>query len=303
MSKRESLLRCFAIYNRVRRSAASLEEIKAFLKSEAEIKGYDFDISTRTFQRDLDDIRSILGADIQYEPSRRKYVLKPSENDGYNVRLLEAFETYNVLKDSAGFSDHLDFEKTKASGLNHFHGLLHAIKNRLQLNFNYQSFWDEEPSLRKSNPYFLKEFKNRWYLVALDLKSDIVKTYALDRILDIDITKKRFPAPKEDPKEKFEDCYGIIGSVDDSVPERVVLSFDPRQGKYVKSLPLHKSQRILIDNEVELRIELELYLAFDFIKELLSYGNSMKVIEPLTLIKELTESHKAALLQYSGNGN
>ena len=299
MSKRESLLRCFAIYNRVRKSPASLEEIKSFLNTEAVISGYDFDISTRTFQRDLDDIRSILGADIQYESAKRKYVLKTSENDGYNDRLLEAFETYNVLKESRSFSDHLDFEKIKGSGLNYFHGLLHAIKNRLQLNFNYQSFWDKEPSLRKSHPYFLKEFKNRWYLVALDLKSEIVKTYALDRILDIDITKKRFPSPKEDPKEKFENCYGIIGSVNDSVPERVVLSFDTHQGRYVKSLPLHHSQNILIDSEDELRIELKLYIAFDFIKELLSCGSSVKVIEPVSLIQEMEKNHRIALLQYS----
>ncbi len=298
MSKRESLLRCFAIYNRVRKSAASLEEIKAFLKAEAEISGYNFEISTRTFQRDLEDIRSILGADIQYETSKRKYILKPSRDDDYNERLLEAFEMYNVLKNHAEFSDYMEFEKTKCSGLNHFYGLLHSIKNRLQLNFNYHSFWDAEPVLRKTNPYFLKEFKKRWYLVALDLKTEIVKTYALDRIVDIDITKKRFPRPEQDPKAKFDSCFGIIGSVNGSVPERVVLSFEPHQGRYVKALPLHHSQKILIDSEGELRIELEVYPAYDFIKEVLSYGSSVKVIEPKSLVQEISERHRIALSKY-----
>jgi len=79
----------------------------------------------------------------------------------------------------------------------------------------------------------------------------------------------------------------------------VVLSFDPYQGKYMKTQKLHSSQKILIDNETEFRVQLKVYIAFDLVKELLSYGSDLKVIEPLSLINQIKEAHKAAFERYS----
>jgi len=196
-------------------------------------------------------------------------------------------------------SAHLDFETRRAGGLENFHGLLHAIKNHLQLNFSYQSFDQEKATLRKSNPLLLKEFKGRWYLIAKDVADDRIKTYALDRLSNPEITRKRFTVSAElDPKSIFRDSFGIIHSIDGSVPERVTLSFDPWQGKYAKSQPLHASQRTLVDNETEFRVELFVYVAFDLIKELLSYGPGLKVIEPGSLAQKVKNMHEEALDQY-----
>lgn len=299
MSKTESLLRYNAIIKRVKQAPATLQEIESYLERESEIHGVNLKVSKKTFRRDLDDINSMYQKNIQFDFSKKKYWIEELENEDFNNRLLESFEMFNALKINAGLSDHLDFEKRKSLGLENFYGLLHAIKNRQQLNFSYQTFYHAEPVLKKTNPYFLKEFKNRWYLIAKDLKDENIKTFGLDRISAIDITKKKFTNPiKYNPKEQFQHSFGIIGSIEGSVPETVVLSFTNHQGNYIKTLPLHHSQQILIDNPQELRIQLKVYIAFDFVHELLSYGDSVKVIAPQSLIDAVKEVYRKALERY-----
>jgi predicted DNA-binding transcriptional regulator YafY len=299
MSKRETLLRYSAIIKKLKKGPATLQEIETELELESEIQEYNLRVSQRTFQRDLDDIRSLYQINIQYNFSKKRYVIETDENEGYNDRMLEAFDTFNALNISVGLSEYIELEKRKSLGLENFHGLLHGIKTRLQINFSYQSFWQSEPFLRKVNPYLLKEFKSRWYLIAKDLRDESIKTYALDRIKDIEITKKRFAVPVlSEVKERFFNSFGIINSVDGSVPEKVVLSFSPFQGKYVKTLPLHHSQQILVDNEEELRIQLKLYIAFDFVKELISFADELNVIEPASLAKQVKEAHGRAIGRY-----
>jgi predicted DNA-binding transcriptional regulator YafY len=81
-------------------------------------------------------------------------------------------------------------------------------------------------------------------------------------------------------------------------PSEVILSFDPFQGKYIKSLPLHETQDIIKDTDDELRLRLTLYLTHDFLMELLSYGDTVKVIKPKRLAMELKHIYTSALKQY-----
>ena len=82
-------------------------------------------------------------------------------------------------------------------------------------------------------------------------------------------------------------------------PQEVILSFDPFQGKYIKTLPLHESQVILKDNEQELLIKLSLYITHDFFMEVLSFGENVKVIQPESLISDLKRTYKNVIKLYS----
>ena len=300
MSKRETLLRYTAIIRCVRNAPVTLNEINKCLEQESDMHGFDLSVSKRTFQRDVEDILSLYQIEIVYDYSLRKYLIRNQVDESFNSRILEAFETLSVLTVNRDVSQYLDFETRRAGGLENFHGLLHAIKNHLQLNFSYQSFDQEKAFLRKTNPLLLKEFKGRWYVIAKDLADDKIKTYALDRLSNPEITKKRFSVSSDfDPKSIFRDSFGIIHSVDGSVPQRIILSFDAWQGKYVKSQPLHTSQISLIDNETEFRIELFVFVAFDLVKELLSFGAGVKVIEPIKLAKEIMGMQEMAWRQYT----
>ena len=147
-------------------------------------------------------------------------------------------------------------------------------------------------------PYGLKESRGRWYLLASEINSDKVKTFGLDRIVDFDITKKKFSPPvKYNPNESFKYCFGVI-NLSDVSPQDIVLSFNSDQGNYIKSYPLHESQSIITDNAYELRIRLNLIVTHDLVMEILSYSEDVKVISPKNLVKEIQKHHEVAFKQY-----
>lgn len=297
MSKREAIARYTLIINKLRSRPATFAEISDYMEEQSELQGYDFKISKRTFQRDLADISSLYNINIEYDFSKKVYFISEDQPE-INERILEAFDILNALNICDKVSNYIHFEKRKSTGTENMYGLLHAIKNHLLIKFTYQKYIDEEQTERKAEPYALKEFKNRWYVLAKDLKDEKIKTFALDRLTKMEITKKKFSPPNNlDVNEHYKYCFGIIKPNEEKL-EEVILSFKPTQGKYIKSLPLHESQEILIDNKHELRIKLTLFITYDFFMELLSYGESVKVLAPKTLIKEIKHSLQKNLKQY-----
>ena len=298
MSKRESIARYNLIIKKLRKQPADFEQISTYLSLESELQEYNFNVSKRTFQRDLDDIRSLYNIDIVYDFSRKVYFIDLEEQPEVNERILEAFDTFNALNITDRLSNYIHFEKRRPQGTENLYGLLHAIKNKVQISFSYKKFWEDEMSQRTAEPYALKEFKNRWYVLANDLKDNKVKSFALDRLTELEITRKKFQLPIDfDVNEHYKYCFGII-SPNEHQPQEVILSFDPFQGKYIKTLPLHESQVILKDHEEELLIKLTLFLTHDFLMEILSYGDNVKVIQPESLIEDLKTSYENALKLY-----
>lgn len=292
MSKRESIARYNLIIKKLRKRPATFAEIEEYLALESEIQAYNFNVSKRTFQRDRDDIRSLYNIDILFDFSKKVYYIDFDEQPEANERILEAFDTFNALNLTDRLSKHIHFEKRKPQGTEHLYGILHAIKNQIQIKFVYQKYWEDELTERLVEPYALKEFKNRWYVLSKDLVDNKIKSFALDRLTDLEILSKKFNFPKDfDVNEHYRYCFGII-SPNGHQPEDVVLSFNAFQGKYIKSLPLHDSQQILIDNDNELRIQLKLFITHDFFMELLSFGENLKVFKPQSLIDDLKSTVK-----------
>lgn len=298
MSKKESLLRYSLIVNRLRKHPATFVEIAAHLAYESEVHDYNLNVSKRTFQRDLNDIRSLYNIDIQYNNSEKVYVIDLDGENDVKERMLEAFDTFNALNLSDKLSNHIHFEKRRPQGTEHLHGLLHAINNRSQIKFIYQKFWEEELTQRKVEPFALKEARNRWYVLANDLNDQQIKSFALDRITDLDVLKKKIERPINfDVKEHYRYSFGIIGP-NGQKPEVLLLSFNPFQGKYIKSLPLHESQEVIADNDKETLIKLKLCITHDLFMELLSFGSNMKVIKPKSLVDRIKMAHESASKQY-----
>ncbi len=298
MSLRETISRQRLIINKLRKQPATFNDIAVYLARESEIQSYNFLVSTRTFQRDLEDIRSIYNIDIQYDFSRKLYFIDDDGQPEVNERIIEAFDLFNALNVSDQLSSHIHFEKRKPAGTEHLYGLLHAIKNRLQIRFSYQKFWEDEITQRTVEPYALKEFKNRWYVLSKDQKDNNIKSFALDRLTNLEITNQHFVFPEDfNIEDNYRYCFGII-SPNNQEPQEIILSFDPVQGKYIKSLPLHHSQQILADNGKELQIQLTLFVTYDLVKELLSFGEYVKILSPNSLIDEMKKNLNGSLSHY-----
>ncbi len=286
MSKRESITRYSLIIKKLRKHASTFEEIADYLGRQSELEEYNFNISKRTFQRDLNDIREVYKIDIQFNRSLQVYYIDDDEHPEINERILEAFDTFNALNMSDRLSNAIHFEKRKPQGAENLYGILHAVRNSVRLRFQYKSFWHEETSERLAEPYALKEFRYRWYIVGKDLKDDKIKTFALDRISELEITRQKFEPVNFDVNEYYKGCFGII-SPNAASPKKIELWFNATQGKYIKSLPLHESQTILSDDEHGLIISLNLYLTQDLLMEILSYGGNVKVLKPKELILQV----------------
>jgi predicted DNA-binding transcriptional regulator YafY len=134
--------------------------------------------------------------------------------------------------------------------------------------------------------------------VARDTYDERIKFYGLDRLTNLEVQKTHYEEDTDfDINEHLRYCFGII-IPEDKTPSEIVLSFEPLQGKYIKSLPLHPSQKILIDNEEEVRISLQLYLTHDFIMEVLSYGKTIKVVAPQHFVENIKKIYSKALKKY-----
>ncbi len=301
MSKRAYISRYHLIIKKLRmKPFISFDELEAFMGQQFKYlqeqdEGIEFAFSKRTFQRDIKEINHLIGVDIKFSKKEKGYYIETGEGENQNFqRMLEAFDLFNSLNIAGDLTPFVHVEKRKPAGTDNLYGLLHAIKNKLQISYEYEKYWDDTILHKTLQPYALKEFKNRWYVLGKDIKDGYIKTFGLDRMTEMEISSIRFKVdPDFNMEEIFRNCYGII-TPDDQELEDIVLSFTPEQGKYAKSLPLHDSQEILIDNDREIRIQLKLYVTFDFMMELLSYGDAVKVIAPLSLAKELKEKHKRA---------
>jgi predicted DNA-binding transcriptional regulator YafY len=298
MAKQDYIFRYLTIIKKLRRGKqASFEEIRDYLHNESEFQDRPFSISNRTFLRDLNEIRDLFKIDIQYDHLEKAYYIADDQQSDLNNRMLESIDTINSLKMANDVAQYMFFEKRKAAGTQHFHGLLHAIRNRIVLNLVHRKYEYDDPTTRLIEPYALKESKGRWYLVAKALKDKKLKTFGLDRILEFENTSSRFDYPKTlDVNAIFQHCFGVI-NLDDGKPEDVVLKFDPEQGKYITSYQFHESQKVLVDDENELTIRLHICVTHDLVMEILSFGDTVEVIKPKSLSKKiLTISDKVTKL-------
>ena len=273
-------------------------EISEFLSREAELQDFSIQITKRTFQRDLDEIRTLFNVDIQYDFSRKVYAISEDSKNEANHRMLEAFDMFNALNITEELSGAVLFEKRKPQGTENFYGLLHAIKNHFVIRYSYLKYDDDEITTRVVEPYAMKEFKGRWYLLAREQNDKNVKTFGLDRIENLQITKKHFDWPSNfNVNDLFKNCFGIINPFDKH-PEEIILSFDPFQGKYIKSFPLHETQQLLIDSDKEVRIGLALCITHDLVMELLSYGETLRIVKPDSLKTTIRDTAKRVIALY-----
>lgn len=287
MAIAETIMRYHLIISKLKKHPVSLKEMNEFLKEESTFRGYNLVRDKRTFKRDLDAILSIYDIDIQFNFKKGVYEIVQDDNNEKNLRVVEALDLFNALKISENISDVIHFEKRRPIGSEHLNGLLHAIQNRVQIKFSYQKYWENSPEIRVVEPHALKEFKNRWYLLAVNTNNGNTRIFALDRMSNLIISNQKFHhKTKINVNEFFKNCFGIIAPEEEKV-EEVILSFDAFQGKYIKSLPLHETQEVLVENKDEVRVRLYVYLTFDFIMEILSHGNRVKVIQPKSLIEQI----------------
>lgn len=200
--------------------------------------------------------------------------------------LLNSFSVGNMLLQGKDLNGRILCEKIP-SGYEYLTELIQAMRESKVIKMEYQSFYAKESQDVVLEPYCLKVFKQRWYITGRNTGKDALRTYALDRIYDMEITDKKFKMPKEfDAQELYDTVYGIILDNDKKV-ERIEINVYNGQADYFRSLPLHQSQRELSSTKDCTVFEYYLKPTYDFIQELLSHGPDVEVIHPQSLRQQM----------------
>ena len=305
MAKNEQMLRLLFIEEFLRRRkdrGATYPEIADYLESQFAEKGLELKFTERTFQRDKLAIADVFGIQISYSRKKNAHFIEEEELELSQESVFDQLLLVEAYRETKGKADVMFFEPRRARGLEHLNGLIHAITQKKVLSFTYQKFWENEKSSKVVMPYALKEFKNRWYLLAADYKPKngefFLKTLGLDRISDLDITNTSFKRENINVEDAYKNAFGIINATGEE-PQEIFLKFDSEQANYVKALPLHHSQTVIAENETETIFRVSLVPTYDFQREILSYGKRVQVLAPESFIQELKAEVEIMLKNFS----
>lgn len=272
------------------------DELISYLNLQMELRGYEVGLSIRTLQRDIKDIAEMFDVEIRNYRGYGYYVDERSEET--DIRYQELLMNFDLLTSMNQSSQSVGFilpEHHRPKGSDSIPILISAIKEQRFVEFDYILVRKGNKLISKSvKPHFLKESLGLWYLLALD-EHDTLKAYGIDRIQNINVADKTFKRDETiNPDELFKHSYGIWDAP--SMPvEEIELSYSPLDGKFIKTTPLHSSQKILIDNDIEFRISLRLRITNDFVMALLSRSASITVIKPPSLRTRIREIYKEAI--------
>lgn len=289
MAKKDYLQRYILIVEFLRKRATPFQEIKEFLLDN------EIEISQRTFQRDKEEIESLWGIEIKFNKKESVYEINEELSDGKFDRIAESFNIVNALKQTNAVSKYIFVEQRKPKGTEYFNGILHAIQNNLIITFQLNSFWSE-PSQRRCVPKAIKEAQNRWYLIAYDLDRADFRNYGLDRISKFEVTSSKKNTPNINIQEHYQHAFGIE-TYEKST--QIILQFENSQKEYLKSLPFHCSQKIIMENKTHFKIELLMHPTHDFIMEILRFKNWCEVLEPIWFRNQIKETIKMMNLMYN----
>jgi predicted DNA-binding transcriptional regulator YafY len=163
--------------------------------------------------------------------------------------------------------------------------IIEALRDKHAIQMTYQGFDKTHPSTFVVEPYCLKMFKQRWYLLAYSPVKDRKLVYALDRMHEVEITKQKYELPNDfDAEFYFRNTYGV--SFAEEQPEEVKISISAGQANYLRTLPLHPSQKEEERNEEYSVFSYYVVPTFEFCQELYQYGSDVEVLAPEKLRQE-----------------
>lgn len=258
------------------------------------------EIPKRTFDNWRSAIADMFGIDIVNENCGEYcyYIENVEDITGNGLRswLYSTFSVGNTLSDCQSIKDRILLENVP-SGQVYLQTIVEAIKANRVLNITYQGYFKDEESSFDIQPYCIKLFRQRWYLVAHGYLG--VRIYSLDRIRRIDITNGTFEMPaKWNANDYFDGSFGIIttGKREDILA--VKLKVSASQSNYIRSLPLHESQQELERNDEYSIFCCRLRATYDFMQELLRNGDEIEVLEPQSLRDEIKDKISAMAKKY-----
>jgi predicted DNA-binding transcriptional regulator YafY len=195
----------------------------------------------------------------------------------------------NLNRSTQDGGNYIQFEDNRLlKGLAFINPLYQSILKKQALMLEYKSFKAVKAISQVYYPYLLKEYRNRWFLICRSKKSKVLMTLALDRIVAFgEAVNEKFVAyDGVDFDRYFSDVIGVTKSETDRA-QRVILEINKSNAPYILTKPLHSSQQILKEDEQSLIIRIDVVLNFELEREILGFGEMLKVLAPRHLVSRI----------------
>lgn len=253
----------------------------------------------RTFFNYRNAIEEMFDINIQCNRSTFEYYIDHTESESESRMqrwLLDSMSLSGMLSNSKDVSGRIVLENVP-SARQHLPLLIAAMRGNNRVVFDYTSY-QRVNAVRSIvfEPYFVKIFKQLWYVIGKSVKDRKIKTYALDRMSNLTLSSDGFEMPSSfDPIDFFKDCFGITTSQDD--PKEIALRVSATQAKYFRALPLHSSQSEEIHDNYSI-FRYKMCITYDLKEEILSHGSNIEVIAPPELKLQVKNDLQQALKNY-----
>ena len=267
------------------------------------------ELTRSTFNRHKDAIQDMFGIYIECDRQNGyKYYIGNDnvlENDSVQNWLLSTLSVNNIISESLSIQNRILLQPVPAED-GYLGMVIEAMKKNGRIAVDYRKYGTDRSNHLNFEPYCLKLFKQRWYVLghfhrdATEEKSEVdyFGMFSFDRILNMEITDVKFKIdPDFDAQDFFEECYGVLVG-DDTNAERIVIRAYGYERFYLRDLPIHKSQHEIGQGEDFADFEFYMRPTIDFSGHLLSRGNQIKVLKPKWLADEIRGMHLEAAALY-----
>lgn len=190
-------------------------------------------------------------------------------------------------------------ENKELKGMIFFTPLFKTITAKRTIRLTYHTYKNDKIIEDVIHPYYLKEFNQRWFFLGLSNKYKKISIFALDRIEQIEKSSEKFiPNTMIDFSRYFDDIIGVSVKPNEEL-QAIRLWVDKEQLPYTLSKPLHKSQKVVENNEDgSAIIEIDVISNFELKQLLLSFGERIEILSPQALRDEILERIKKNIEKY-----
>ena len=255
----------------------------------------------RTFYHYRRAVEEVFHIDIACDSMGRYYLNKDNSRQSKSLTnwMLDSYAVSSAIADSNAPMERVEIEDVP-SAREFLPITLEAIRNSNKVTFSYAGF--NRSRVERDilfRPYFLKRYKQRWYMIGWKEKSNGLRTYALDRVRDMRITSQTFEMPED---LQLEDLFGnIIGVTTSQASVKTVrLRATHTQAKYFRALPLHPSQQEEVHDSYSI-FTYRLKLNYELVHEILALGDAVKVLDPPELKAMVMTQLKETIALYEDN--
>lgn len=247
---------------------------------------------TKTFSNDIKALKDAWKIEINID-NHYRYFINIDFNGVFQNDLINSAIFLSSLNSDMMLPGYVIPETRKNTGLEHFYIISDSIQNERKVKIAYFDYITEQEKSKEICPYKIKQKDFKWYVLATDDSDVRFKSYALERIREIEVLGKfKSKVQGIDFETRYQDSIGMFT---DGKAEEIIVEYDHRDGHYLKANPIHHSQTVVSETIDRIQFRFFVKSNNDFLMELLKRSWSLKVLQPESLRDRMMEFWNEAL--------